>query len=218
MTTLPSDIDNLLIQSTGGIINLPAMSYKAEAKTISSSSSAFNDKFSFQFSSLKNFIFFLINTTTTVGAALKRSISARTRANVSDFFLTINGEAFPSQTVAGYARAYSELLRCYDLLTDTSAGGIITYNNYAYDTNTTADDILNATYASTQQKRYVAGLDLDRFNHSSDTLMSGTSSIGQMINIQLNMSAATSENLTLYAAVMYDVLYHLENGLLSPKF
>lgn len=217
-TTLPSDIDNLLIQSTGGIINLPAVSYKSEAKTITSNSSAYNDKFSFQFSSLKSFYFFLINSTTAVGAALKRSVTARPRANISDFFLTINGEAYPSQTVAGYARAYSELLRSFDSLTDTNAGGILTYNNYTYDTNTTADDILNATYASTQQKRYIAGLDLDRFNHSSDTLMSGTSSIGQMINLQLNMSTATSENLILYAYVMYDVLYHLENGLLSAKF
>ena len=41
LTTLPNDIDDLLIQSTGGIVNLPAISYKAEAKTISAASSAF---------------------------------------------------------------------------------------------------------------------------------------------------------------------------------
>jgi hypothetical protein len=223
-TTLPTDIDNLLIQSTGGIINLPAVAYKSEAKTIATSTSNFNDKFSFQFSSLKNFMFFVQNSATAIGgvgtsAAIKyRSITARPRANISEFFLTINGESYPSQPVTGYARTFAEVLRAWDSLTDTNGGGIISLANYTIDTNTATDDVLNAAYGSTVQKRYIAGLDLDRFNHSSDTLMSGTSSIGQLVNLQLTMTTATSDNLTLYAYVQYDVLYHLENGLLSPKF
>jgi len=70
---------------------------------------------------------------------------------------------------------------------------------------------------TTVQKRFLAGIDLDRFNHSSDTLLSGTSSIGQMVNLQLNMSAGLTESCTLYAGVMYDVLYHIEGGLLTAK-
>jgi hypothetical protein len=38
-----------------------------------------------------------------------------------------------------------------------------------------------------------------------------------MVNLQLNMSAPTDEALTLYAAVQYDVLYHIEGGLLTAK-
>ena len=40
----------------------------------------------------------------------------------------------------------------------------------------------------TVQKRFVAGIDLDRFNWSSDVLMCGTSSIGQMVNLILGFS------------------------------
>lgn len=220
LTTLPNDIDDLLIQSTGGIVNLPAISYKAEAKTISAASSAFNDKFSFQYSSLKNFIFFLQNSTTANGTILTRSVSSRPKCNVSDYFLLINGEAFPSQTIQNTSRMYSELLRAFDGLSDTGFGGIINVANYSANTNTTADDILAGTVGTsltTPQKRFVAGIDLDRFNHTSDTLLSGTSSIGQMVNLQLNMSAPLTETCTLFGAVQYDVLYHIEGGLLTAK-
>ena len=222
ITTLPSDIDDLLIQSTGGIVNLPAVSYKAEAKTISAASTAFNDKFSFQYSSLKNFLFFMINSTSAQGTLATRGVSSRPKCNISDYFLLINGEAFPSQTIANTSRMYSELVRAFDGLTDTNFGGIINNINYTVNTNTTVSDAMTGAAAgdlgtTTIQKRFLAGIDLDRFNHSSDTLLSGTSSIGQMVNLQLNMSAPLTEACTLYAAVQYDVLYHIEGGLLTAK-
>ena len=115
---------------------------------------------------------------------------------------------------------YSELLRAFDGLSDTGFGGILNLANYTTNTNTTGDDVLTGTVGSsltTQQKRYIGGIDLDRFNHTSDTLLSGTSSIGQMVNLQLNMSAGLTETCTLFAAVQYDVLYHIEGGLLTAK-
>ena len=222
ITTLPSDIDSLLIQSTGGVVNLPAVSYKAEAKTIAAAATAFNDKFSFQYSSLKGFYFWLMNAATAQGTITTRGITARTKANISDYFLLINGEAYPSQTIANTSRMYAELVRSFDGLTDTNFGGIINGTNYSINTNTVASDIMAVGVAgdygtTTVHKRFLAGIDLDRFNHSSDTLLSGTSSIGQMVNLQLNMSAALTESCTLYAAVMYDVLYHIEGGLLTAK-
>lgn len=221
ITTLPNDIDDLLIQSTGGIVNLPAVSYKAETKTLSAGSSFFNDKFSFQYSSLKNFLFFIQNSTTANGTLLSRSVSSRTKANINDYFLLINGEAFPSQTIQNTSRMHAELLRAFDGLSDTGFGGILTFSNYTVNTNLTAEDVLTGTAGgygpTTPQKRFIAGIDLDRFNHTSDTLLSGTSSIGQMVNLQLNMGALGGETCTLYAAVQYDVLFHIEGGLLTAK-
>ena len=45
--------------------------------------------------------------------------------------------------------------------------------------------------------------------------MSGTSTIGQMLSLVANMSQGNTEGLNLYAAVMYDVSYHIENGQLT---
>ena len=58
--------------------------------------------------------------------------------------------------------------------------------------------------------------------------MCGTSSIGQMININLEFSqscgngvnnvATAAVNINLYASVMYDILFRVENGQMLAKF
>lgn len=218
MTTLPNDINDLVIESTGGMINIPAIAYKTEAKTIAAGSTSWNDKFSFQFSSIQNFLFFPMNSSTAAGSIAKRSVSSRPQANISDFFLQINGEAYPSQTIAGQSRMYSELQRAFDTLCDTNSGGIITFQNYNRIVHTAVDDVLPAIATNATNKRFLGGIDLSRFNRTQDCLMAGTSSIGQMLSMQLNFNAATTDSLTLYAAVMYDILFHIEGGLISPKF
>jgi hypothetical protein len=167
-------------------------------------------------------MFFVMNSATANGSLLHRSITARPRANISDYFLLINGEAYPSQTISNTSRMYSELLRAFDGLSDTGFGGVINYYNYIQPLHTPDSDRLAVAAigdggTTTVQKRFLAGIDLDRFNHTSDTLLSGTSSIGQMVNLNLNFSAQTTDVLVLYAATQYDVLYHIEGGLLTAK-
>ena len=233
LVTLPSDVHNALVESTQGYINIPAVSYKTEMKTIGSAAAAFNDKFSFQFSSIKTFLFWFTNTATAQGGTLVRSISSRPKCYLTDYFLLVNGEAYPSQSI-GYgstatstvsnnsARMYAELQRSFDYLTDTNAGGIINYANYSID-DPSGNEMLGSFGASdpgaiTVQKRFIGGIDLDRFNHSSDILMSGTSTIGQMINLNLGFSQAIGTGVNVYGAVMYDVLYHIKGGQLQAKF
>ena len=60
-------------------------------------------------------------------------------------------------------------------------------------------------------KRSVYGLDLNRFNNTQDTLLSGTSTIGQSINLIINKDAI-AETANLYGAVMYDVIYTIQDG------
>jgi hypothetical protein len=196
-------------------------------KTIATSSSAFNDKFSFQFSSIKNFLFWFHNSASATDNT-KRSITARPKANLNDYYLSINGEVFPTQTITNPSRMFEELLRAFDAVGDNHYfGGILNYNNYVNtNTSTTADDVLidatNTIAANSKtQKRFVAGINLDRFGSgSNDTLLHGTSSIGQMINLQLNFTnaSANTEVLSLVAAVQYDVIYSINDGLLTAKF
>jgi hypothetical protein len=234
ITTLPSDVNNALLETTGGIINLPAVAYKAEQKNFAAvNGTAFNDKFSFQFSSIKSFYFFVMNTAATSGSILYRSITSRPRANITDYFLSINGEAYPSQSIQsgpsvanlgnnGSARMYAELLRSWDQLGDVTAGGILNYQNYSQSNAHTAPlsqltcAAANDYGINTLQQRFIAGIDLDRFNHSSDTLMSGTDTQGQLITLFVNYLAAT-DALTLYAYVMYDVMYNIEYGQMTAR-
>lgn len=216
--TLPDDINNALIVSLGNRVELPAFAYKNELKSVAAGSSAFNDKFAFNFSSVKSFFWWITNQTTAVGANLKRSVTSRTKAGAIDYYLTINGEAYPSQSISNPSRMYMELVRSFDGLIDTSFGGIISYKNYIRDTHTTADDVFSFASSTIAEKRFIAGISTDRFNGSSDVLNSGTSTIGQTTNLVINFAAGLTESCNLYASVMYDIIYVLENGQLTPKF
>jgi hypothetical protein len=223
VVTLPNDVNNALIESTGGRIILPAVAYRAEQKSIAAGVTSFNDKFAFQYSSIKSFYFFVMNQTNSSGIITGRSITARPKANINDYYLTINGEAYPSQSIAGGARMYSELLRSFDQLTDTNAGGIINYQSYTQsniytDIYSALPSIIAGDYGlATYQARFIAGIDLDKFHNSSDTLMTGTTTNGQLLTLQVNFSAATAVALNLYAYVMYDVMFSLEGGQLVAK-
>ena len=221
ITQLPDDVNASLMNSLGGTVELPAFCYKSELKAMAAGTSTFNDKFSFNFSSVKNFLFWHTNQVTANGANTKRSITTRPKCFLTDYYLTINGEAYPTQSISNPSRMYLELVRAFDGLVDTSFGGIISYKNYVNDVHTTVTDITAsvANYAANvQEKRWIGAIDLDRFNHSSDTLNSGTSTIGQTVNLVSNYSAGLVEAVNLYAAVMYDVIFVAENGQLSPRF
>jgi hypothetical protein len=86
-----------------------------------------------------------MNTAATSGSILHRRISSRPRAGIIDYYLSINGETHPLQTMAvgigsagGTARMYAELLRSWDQLCDTAAGGIINCQNYTQSNTPTA--------------------------------------------------------------------------------
>ena len=125
----------------------------------------------------------MTNQASAVGALSKRSITTRTKATASDYFLTINGESYSTQAIATSSRQYLEFVRSFNGLIDTNFRGILSAKNYANTSHVTVDDLFSVTSASMKEKRFVGGIDLDRFNHSSDTLNSGTSTIGQTMNL-----------------------------------
>ena len=167
---------------------------------------------------LKTFCSFCTTGTTSLTT---RSVSTRPRCNISSFYLSVNGEAFPSQPIENVGRMYSELLRSFDSLTDTNAGGVLTLTNFGYNIHTTADDVLGSNVSlsasNTNMKRFIGAVDLDRFNHSSELFMAGTNTQGQQVNLILNMSTATTDNLTLVGVVQHDIVYSLDisNGQMN---
>jgi hypothetical protein len=109
-----------------------------------------------------------------------------------------------------------ELQRAFDTLGTTKSGcGILDSTTYG----DSADSLLasDANTAAMTHKRTVYGIDLNRFNNSQETMLSGTSTIGQSVNLIINKSAVVAENSFIYGAVMYDVIYTVENGQMTAN-
>ena len=212
---LPPDVHGLLMSSTGGKIVIPAISFKCEAKSMAAAATSFNDKFAYQVSSANAFLWWM-TTAAANGSQAVRSMTSRNSKGLTEWQLNINGEMYPSDMIRGKPRNLNELLRAFDMLSSNLGSGIIDYNTYSHanvDLGTIAAD---ANTANIQHKRFVAGIDLNRFNQSHETLLSGTNTVGQSINLVANF-AAVGEAQTLYSALMYDVLYTIQDGLMTAN-
>lgn len=212
---LPPDVHGLLMASCGGKIVIPAVSFKSEAKSVPQASTSFNDKFAYQVSSANAFLWWM-TTAGANGASTVRSITSRNSKGLTEWQLNINGEMYPSDMIRGKPRNLNELLRAFDMLSSNLGSGVLDYNTYASagtDLGTIAGD---ANTVNVPHKRFVAGIDLNRFNQTHETLLSGTNTVGQSINLVANF-AGVGEAQTLYSALMYDVLFTIQDGLMTAN-
>ena len=211
---LPADVNNALMSAVQNNIILPATSWKVEQKTCVAGSASFNDKFAFQLSSVNAFLFWFQNTASQ-GILANRSMTARPSHGVLDYQLNINGDAYPTDVVRTRSRFMQELQRAFDNIGSIKGGsGILDATLYSdLGASTAAADV--GTVDSVH-RRSVYGLDLNRFNNTQDTLLSGTSTIGQSINLIITKTqiAATAN---LYGAVMYDVIYTIQDGQMTAN-
>jgi hypothetical protein len=211
---LPADVNNALMSSVQNNIILPATSWKVEQKTCVAGSASFNDKFAFQLSSVNAFLFWFQNTASQ-NVVASRSMTSRPGHKVQDYQLNINGDAYPTDVVRTRSRFMQELQRAFDNIGSIKGGsGILDFTLYSDAGNSeTASD---AGTLAMPHKRSVYGLDLNRFNNTQDTLLSGTSTIGQSINLIINKTAV-NETANLYGAVMYDVIYTIQDGQMTAN-
>ena len=212
---LPPDVHGLLMSSTGGKVVIPAVAFKTEAKSVAAAATSFNDKFAYQVSSANAFLWWM-TTAGANGSLVHRSVTSRNCKGLTEWQLNINGEMYPSDMIRGKPRNLNELLRAFDMLSSNLGSGVldqVTYGGPLVDAGTLATDI---NTADIPHKRFVAGIDLNRFNQSHETLLSGTNTVGQSINLVANF-AAVGDAQTLYSALMYDVLYTIQDGLMTAN-
>jgi hypothetical protein len=227
ISLLGAEYDNLLRSALGQNILIPATEYRGEAKAIATGSSSFNDKFSFNMSSAKFFLWWLTTQDTANGVistyAYNQAITQRQCGPCKEFYLTFNGEMFPSQPISMSlngltyltnkqfgAVAYQHLLRCFNQNSDTHVGSVIDVALYADNRTTIASD--GAT-----SKRFVGGIDLDRVDGNNSRAMSGLNTMNQAVGFNVTWDSALSTNQNLYAFVCYDVAYQLQDGLLNVR-
>lgn len=225
ISQLGAEYDNLLLSTfQGQPIRIPSVEYKGEQKTVGTTS-AFSDKFSFQYGSVNNIMFWLTNQNTANGVAYATNnynsdITQRAMGKLKDYYLTLNGSQFPTQPIScalngqtGYdgsqhpAVAYQHLLRCFNQNTDVTAGGVLDMALYANNISTLSSD--------KEAKRFVAGISMDRVDGNNEKYMSGMNTIGSNFVLNCTWEAALATDHFLYAFVQHDVAYSLEDGLLS---
>jgi hypothetical protein len=220
LVKLPGDIESSLMSAIGQEILISCVDFKAEVKTINAGITSFIDKFAFQYSSIKSLFFFLMNSTSVsssnAAATTTYSQSNRSGSYISDFQVALSGVPFPPIPISGKPLLFQNLLRSLHMTSNVQNSGVIQYLNWMpiLHVGTTACDVFGTGYVD---NKTVFGLDLDRFDASSETLLSGMNSFGQMLDLRLNFSTAYTVPQNLYCFAMYDVLYEISNGMVIVK-
>jgi hypothetical protein len=224
ISQLGAEYDNLLLSTFQGMpIRIPSIEYKGEFRN--ASGTAFSDKFSFQYGSVNNILFWLTNQSTANGNAYltnnyNSAITQRSMGKMKDFYLTLNGSQFPTQPIScalnnkpafvdsqNGAVAYQHLLRCFNQNTDVSAGGIMDHALYAFNLTSQASDIIT--------KRSVLGISMDRVDGNNEKYMSGMNTIGSNFVLNCTWESPLASDHFLYAFICHDVAYELVDGLMS---
>jgi len=208
MVHLDPAIEIALINSTAGVVQMPAVTYKTEYKTLSAGSTSFNDKFTHQYNSVKNFCYFLQSQATFNGSLLSKSISSRPNCGINNWYISIGGNPYPPKAITGYTNIFMETLRAWDMMNSEHGSGVLGRTNYTTGTGAVGEEVLANNY------RFIAAVDLDRYNHSSELLVTGTNTFGQSIDLNFTLDAPAAVNLIVYTFCMIDVLYTIQNGVL----
>jgi hypothetical protein len=219
VAVLPDDVNNILMNSVMNRIIIPSTSWKVELKTLASGASSFNDKFAFQLSSVNAFLFWMHNDAAQ-NSYPHRSMTSRPSHKVQNYQLNINGETYPSDLINSRSRMICELQRAFDSLGSTKSGcGILDrflFRDTALDTSAASTATEDLGLLATGHVRCVYGVDLNRFNNSQETMLSGTSTIGQSVNLIINKTGV-AQAAQIYGAVMHDVIYTVQDGLMTAN-
>lgn len=225
ITTLAGDVANVLRQAMmARPLVIPAVSYRGEQRTISASATAFSDKFSFQFSSMKGIVWWLTNAQTSNGAIaatnLNAAITTRGAGDLDQWWVSLNGQDFPpSHIKAGQesgtrilgAEVLSHLERHLNQVATPGFSASLTKELYCHSATTYASDTADA-------KKFVAGLSLDRFDNDNQRQLQGVNTMSAQFQLSLAFTSAVSETSYVYAYGMYDLGLELLDGLLVPRY
>jgi hypothetical protein len=225
ITTLSGDVGNVLKQAMmARPLVIPAVSYRGEQRTISASATAFSDKFSFQFSSMKGIVWWLTNAQTSNGVIaatnLNAAITTRAPGDLDQWWVSLNGQDFPpSHIKAGQetatrivgAEVLSHLERHLNQVAVPGFSASLTKELYCNSATTYANDTADA-------KKFVAGLSLDRFDNDNQRQLQGVNTMSAQFQLSLAFTSAIAETSYVYAYGMYDLGLELLDGLLVPRY
>lgn len=225
ITMLGGDIAGVLKQAMlSRPMVIPCISYRGEQRTITAGATAFSDKFSFQFSSMKGLLWWLTNAQTSNGAIantnLGAAVTTRAPGDLSEWWISLNGQDFPASHIrAGQeggnrisgAECLSHLERHLNMVAVPGYNASLTKELYCNSLSTYDNDLADA-------KKFIAGLSLDRYDNDNNRQLQGTNTMSAQFQLSLAFTSAVTETAYVYAYAMFDLGLELVDSLLVPRY
>jgi hypothetical protein len=219
--------NSILMNALGPSVVIPGIEYMADNKEVPAGTTSMTTNFAFPVKSAKNVLFWFTNSETAQGVVkagqLNSAITQRCAGgNLKNYYLSISGVSFPSLPIDASAGTgdltlinsrtgingslpMQQLLRCFNLNSSANGGGVLGHAVYNSSLSTWADDA--------SCKRCILGIDLDRGSNDGDKYFQGVNIQNSTISLRANWNTGPTESQTLYAYVMYDCGFIIQDGV-----
>jgi hypothetical protein len=215
-------------------IYLHASTYRHFVSTLHASAGQQTFLVPARFVSLKS-LWVLPRRNTEVSSITSYSLSSRVNPNIATYWWRIGSLLVPQKpvtlinanTTGGYAEGYAETMRAMHSLNNSSYGsslGIVQYqiadaaDTSVGDAGTNSGVQACLTAANSYKNAFIIAQELETFCQRGDVLLSGMNTLGSQVFFECNINTAPGGLYTLNFFAYADVIYVLENGLLSARF
>jgi hypothetical protein len=218
------------MSALGPSVVIPGTEYRHDYKEVPAGTNALTVNFSYPLKSAKSLLFWFTNTATATGNATAFKLNSATTqrcagGNLKSYYITINGVAFPATPIDASAGSnltlntrtgingsipFQQLLRCFNLNSSISGGGVISHLLYNSETASWGGD------AST--KRFIAGIDLDRRSNDGDKYFQGINIQNSIMAVRVEWNTPATEPITLFSYVMHDIGFVIQDGVCKASF
>jgi hypothetical protein len=162
----------------------------------------------------------------TVNARNGHSISNRINPNISSYFFRCGGSQIPtkpvtlinSSTTGGYSESLYEFLKCFGNSNSRLAGSSLRadYYNVAKTADARNGPVTAGNISSTPA--FAIGQEFVTFSGKNDVLLSGMNTLSQNIFFECDVSSSGNDAMTLNFFAAYDILFVVQNGIMSARF
>ena len=154
------------------------------------------------------------------------SISARVNPNISSYFFRCGGISVPqrpvvlinSSTTGGYSEALFEFIKCFHTINTPMAGSSLKADiyNVAITANTRNGPVTAG--GATSLSGFAIGQEFTTFSGKNDVLLSGMNTLSQNVFLELEVSSDGNTAFILNSFAAFDVLFVVQDGLVSARF
>jgi hypothetical protein len=210
-----------------GEIILHGTSYRAYNSSMPANSAggSFSTLVSARFASLQYLLLAPRLNATTI-ARDGNSISSRINPNISSYFFRCGGSQIPqrpvvlinSSTTGGYSEALFEFIKCFNNANTRMAGSSLRADYYNVAKTADARNGPVTAGGASATSAFAIGQEFVTFSGKNDVLLSGMNTLSQNIFFECEVSSSGNDAMTLNFFAAYDILFVIQDGIMSSRF
>ena len=212
-------------------IYLHGNSWRHYTSSLPASAGSFSTLVPARFASLKTLLL-CPRCNTTINLATAYSTSSRANPNISQYWWRVGPYLIPnkpvtliSSQVGGFAEGYMEIIRSLHGLSHADVGNSIAFDQFNVIDGTAVATVGNGgllqaghTLTTSARNAFAIAQELELWSQRADVLISGMNTLASQVFFECNLDSAPTAVYTLDFYANFDIIFVLENGLLSARY